>query len=116
MPVGFDDPQSWDQHGFQPHIGLVGSGLLSVMYTLACAGMVGASLACLGRSASFVEVGKRDIWSPQRVAQERPDVAYHLIAIDFWTPEVVGTNLERLSGMLARGACSNLGNALPYSL
>ncbi|BDA51455.1 probable oleandomycin polyketide synthase, modules 5 and 6 [Coccomyxa sp. Obi] len=49
-------------------------------------GMVAASIAVLEMGAHFVEVAKRDIWSPQRAAQERPDLAYHLIAIDFWTP------------------------------
>ena len=29
------------------------------------------------------EISKRDIWSPQRIAQERPDVDYQLVAIDF---------------------------------
>lgn len=65
--------------------------------------MVAASLACLSQGGAFVEVGKRDIWSPQRVAQERPDVKYHLIAIDFWEPSVVGSSLQRLAAMLAKG-------------
>jgi hypothetical protein len=65
--------------------------------------MVAASIAVLERGARFVEVGKRDIWSPQRAAQERPDLAYHLIAIDFWTPDVVGANMRRLAAMLHSG-------------
>ncbi len=67
------------------------------------AGMVAASLACLGSGGSFVEVGKRDIWSPQRVAQERPDVKYHLVAIDFWESGVIESSLQRLACMLGRG-------------
>ena len=65
--------------------------------------MVAASLACLGGGGSFVEVGKRDIWSPQRVAQERPDIKYNLVAIDFWESEAVESSLQRLAAMLARG-------------
>lgn len=65
--------------------------------------MVAASMAVLERGAAFVEVGKRDIWSPQRAAQERPDLAYHLIAIDFWTPAAVGANMRRLAAMLHAG-------------
>ena len=65
--------------------------------------MVAASLACTQMQGCFVEVGKRDIWSPQRVAQERPDLAYRLVAIDFWTPEVVGRNMMRLAAMLSKG-------------
>ena len=82
------------------------TGLVIVLLpgkTFPSAGMVAASLACLGGGGSFVEVGKRDIWSPQRVAQERPDIKYHLVAIDFWEPSVVESSLQRLAGMLARG-------------
>lgn len=65
--------------------------------------MVAASLAVMEMGGHFVEVGKRDIWSPQRVAQERPDLPYHLVAIDFWTPEVVGRNMRRIAAMLHKG-------------
>jgi hypothetical protein len=44
-----------------------------------------ASLSLNGRMA---EISKRDIWCAQRVAQERPDVTYKLIAIDFLPPKV----------------------------
>ena len=73
--------------------------------------MVAASLACTQMQGCFVEVGKRDIWSPQRVAQERPDLAYRLVAIDFWTPEVVGRNMMRLAAMLSKGGALNAGDA-----
>ena len=36
----------------------------------------------------MAEISKRDIWSPQRVAQERPDVEYRLVAIDFLPAQV----------------------------
>lgn len=65
--------------------------------------MVAASLASLDARGSFVEVAKRDIWSPERVQQERPDVNYRLVAIDFWEPDVVGANLRRLAAMLSSG-------------
>ena len=53
-----------------------------------------------------MEVGKRGIWSPARVAQERPDAAYHLVAIDFWRPATVAASLSSLSTKFAQGACS----------
>lgn len=62
-----------------------------------------ASLAAIRVGGTFVEVGKRDIWSPQRAAQERPDAVYRLVAIDFWRPEVVGLNMARLAAMLCKG-------------
>ena len=36
----------------------------------------------------LAEISKRDIWSPQRVAQERPDVLCQLVAIDFLPTQV----------------------------
>ncbi len=66
--------------------------------------MVAASLAVLARGGTFVEVSKRGIWSPARVAQERPDAAYHLVAIDFWPSVTVAAFLSRLSVQLAQGA------------
>lgn len=51
--------------------------------------MVAATLAGLSYAGSMREISKRDIWSPQRVAQERPDVDYKLIAIDFLPVKVV---------------------------
>ena len=51
--------------------------------SLTSPGMVAATLAGAARGGRVVEISKRDIWSPERVAQERPDVAYRLVAIDF---------------------------------
>lgn len=51
----------------------------------------------------FVEIGKRDIFSPARVAQERPDVAYGLVAVDFMPEPVLHSAMSRLSRRLASG-------------
>lgn len=59
-----------------------------MLNSLTSPGMVAASLACLAWGAHMAEISKRDIWSPQRVAQERPDVHYRLVAIDFLPPAV----------------------------
>ena len=77
-----------------------------MQYPAAAAGMVAASLASLALAGSFVEVGKRDIWSPARMAQERHDVTYRLVAVDFLPPQTIHANLKRLAGMLAAGAPS----------
>lgn len=68
--------------------------------------MVAASLASLQLAGCFVEVGKRDIWSSQRMAQERPDVAYHLIAIDFLPPHAIHVSMLHISALLAAGMSS----------
>lgn len=44
---------------------------------LLAAGMVLASLAALATGGAFIEVGKNNIFSAARVAQERPDVQFH---------------------------------------
>ena len=63
----------------------------AALNSLTSPGMVAATLACLARGGQLAEIGKRGIWSPARVAQERPDVAYRLVAIDF-LPLPVGRN------------------------
>ncbi|MGD9832286.1 MAG: SDR family NAD(P)-dependent oxidoreductase [Piscinibacter sp.] len=40
---------------------------------------IGASVRCLAARGRFLEIGKRDIWSQQRFAAERPDGRYHAI-------------------------------------
>ena len=51
--------------------------------------MVAATLACVARGGHLAEISKRDIWSPARVVQERPDLRYQLVAIDFLPAEVM---------------------------
>ena len=46
-------------------------------------GMVAATLAELAYGSRMAEISKRDIWSLDRVAQERPNVDYKLVATDF---------------------------------
>ena len=58
--------------------------------------MVAATAACMAHAASLTEISKRDIWSPQRIAQERPDLQYKLVAIDFLPPKVGITDLSQI--------------------
>ena len=46
-------------------------GVDVVLNSLTSPGMLAASLAVLRHGGAFVEVGKRDIWSAQRIAQVR---------------------------------------------
>jgi acyl transferase domain-containing protein/NADPH:quinone reductase-like Zn-dependent oxidoreductase/NAD(P)-dependent dehydrogenase (short-subunit alcohol dehydrogenase family) len=39
---------------------------------------VGATLRALAKDGVLLELGKREVWTPQEVAAARPDVAYHL--------------------------------------
>lgn len=67
----------------------MGGGADVVLNTLTSPGMVSASLALLRPNGRFVEISKRDISSAARIAQERPDVTYSLLAIDFLPPQVL---------------------------
>lgn len=75
-----------------------------LLNSLTSPGMVAASAALLGHRGRFVEIGKRDIWSHGRVAQERPDASYRIVAIDFLPPKVLGNTLLRLAELLGTGA------------
>ena len=59
------------------------------------------NIAGLCQGARMTEIGKRDIWSPQRIAQERPDITYSLLAIDFFPPEALQASLSAVSTHLA---------------
>ncbi len=56
----------------------------------------------------FVEIGKKGIWSPQRMTQERPDIAYHLLALDFWPRTVMGSALRHIVSVATKGHLSAL--------
>lgn len=107
------------QHGIHPSLvdaaaangdpsgGSVGNpkgGLTAVLNSLTSPGMVAASMALLARGGQIVELGKRDIWSPQRAAQERPDALYHLFALDFFTPAAMHQALTHVSRGIALAA------------
>ena len=81
-------------------------GVDVVLNSLTSPGFVAASLSCLRRGGRFVEISKRDIWSSSRVAQERPDVSFTLVAVDFLPAVAVRAAMDRLAAALANGiAC-----------
>ncbi|ROP29947.1 myxalamid-type polyketide synthase MxaB [Couchioplanes caeruleus] len=57
-----------------------------------------ASMRCLGRGGRFVELGKIGAWSPERAAEERPDVAYH----NFDLSEFPEAELRRINNEILR--------------
>ena len=97
------------------HIGLVINSLTSP-------GTLGASLGACGPGACFVELSKRSIWSHSRVAQDRHDVLYNIVALDLMHPASVGGILSRISALAASGHIEGLQtnlftfNSLPPAL
>ena len=79
-----------------------------VLNSLTSSGMVAGSLAGLRAGGRFVEISKRDIWSGARVAQERPDVAYSLVAVDFMSEAALNAALTRVAAGAATGALKPL--------
>ncbi len=100
-PSGVDSPQGGGLQG----------GLTAVLNSLTSPGMVAASMALLSRGGQMIELGKRDIWSPQRASQERPDALYHLFALDFFTPAAMHDALAHVSRGIALSAVGSARTA-----
>jgi len=78
-------------------------GVDIVLNSLTSSGMVSGSLSVLRHGGRFIEISKRDIWSGFRVSQERPDVGYTLVAVDFLPDMAVQQALQRLGSRLSHG-------------
>ena len=78
-------------------------GLDAMLNTLTSPGMVAGSVAGLSLGGRLVEISKRDIWSPARLAQERPDLHYSLLALDFLPQQAIHACTLELSASLAAG-------------
>ena len=80
----------------------------ALINSLTSPGMVAASLACLAGGGRFTEIAKRGVWSPARAAQERPDVAFAVIAIDLLPRPALRAALARVSALAQTGAARPL--------
>ncbi len=59
-----------------------GAGVDVVLNCLTGDGFIESSLASLAPGGRFVEISKRGIWSTAEMAEARPDVTYHVLALD----------------------------------
>lgn len=78
----------------------------SVLNSLTSSGMIAASLSLLRRGGSFIEIGKRDIWGYQRVAQERSDIGHHIVAIDMLPSRSLKRKLRTIARLITTGDVS----------
>ena len=83
-------------------------GVDMVLSALTSPGMVAASATLLKHGGHFVELGKRDIWSHAALLRSRPDVSYHILAMDFLPADVLRDALRSLTGSLASGGVQPL--------
>ena len=90
-----------------------GAGVGAVLSSLTSAGMVAGTLSVLGCAAHYTEIGKREVWSSSRMAMERADVHYSLVALDF-APLHITANL--LSAIACSAASGELIDVLPQSV
>ena len=79
-------------------------GVDVVLNSLTSPGMVAGSAAGVRLGGRFVEISKRDIWSPARLAQDRPDLHYSLLAVDFLPPSAIHSALTRAAQAVSSGS------------
>ena len=91
-----------------------GSGVGMVLNSLTGEGFIETGLACLARGGSFVELGRRGIWSREAMEAARPDVRYSVLVVDRLIreePARAGALLRSVVGRLDSGELA----ALPCS-
>ena len=88
-----------------------GEGVTVVLNSLTGPGFIEASVACLAQNGRFVEMGRRDIWTAEQMAEVRPDVSYSVLEIDQLKrrdPATAGASLRRVMARVATGELTPL--------
>ena len=94
-------------------------GVNIVLNSLTSPGFIETSLNVLAAEGRFVEIGKRDIWTPSQVANYRPDVFYNIVDLGKETeaqPSEINCIFRRLGEMLQQGKLTPLPTTVfPFS-
>ena len=77
-----------------------GAGVDVVVNSLTNEGFIEATVRATARNGRFVEIAKRDIWTPEQMATARPDIHYEVLALDV----LMARDPERFRGLLAEVA------------
>jgi NADPH:quinone reductase-like Zn-dependent oxidoreductase/malonyl CoA-acyl carrier protein transacylase/NADP-dependent 3-hydroxy acid dehydrogenase YdfG/acyl carrier protein len=88
-----------------------GAGVDVVLNSLTNEGFVEATVRATAQNGRFVEIAKRDIWTPEQMAATRPDIHYEVLALDMLMvqdPERFRSLLAELSNALAGGEIAPL--------
>lgn len=83
-----------------------GAGVDVVLNSLTSEGFIEATLKATAQNGRFAEIAKRDIWTPEQMAEARPDIAYEIVALDtvmFTEPDRIRDLLTEVSQGLADG-------------
>jgi len=83
-----------------------GAGVDVVLNSLTNEGFIAATVRATARNGRFAEIAKRDIWTREQMAAERPDIDYNVVALDgtiMADPAHIQRLLTEVSEGLARG-------------
>ncbi|ULP40954.1 type I polyketide synthase [Mycobacterium lentiflavum] len=83
-----------------------GAGVDVVLNSLTNEGFLEATVRATAQNGRFAEIAKRDIWTPEQMADVRPDIAYEIVALDtvtFQEPERIRGLLTEVSEGLGKG-------------
>src|SRR5262245_9103803 len=83
-----------------------GAGVDVVLNSLTNEGFLEATVRATAQNGRFAEIAKRDIWTPEQMAEARPDIAYEIVALDVTTlqnPDHIKRLLTEVSGGMASG-------------
>lgn len=83
-----------------------GKGVDVVLNSLSGEGFIETTLEIAKKGARFLEIGKRNIWTKEEMHSLRPDIDYHIIALDNiaqTNPEIIQAMLKELMPMFGQG-------------
>ncbi len=88
-----------------------GEGVDVVLNSLSGEGFIETSVRICKKGARFLEIGKRDIWPKEKMQTHRPDIDYHIIALDEISqsqPELIQTMLTELMPLFQENILKSL--------
>lgn len=92
-----------------------GDGVSVVLNSLTSEGFIEETLRALQHGGTFVEIGKLNIYSPEQMAAVRPDVNYHIYALDermTLEPKKTSRQLKKIFKLHEQGKCQPLINTV----
>ena len=87
-----------------------GAGVNIVLNSLA-GEFIEKSVEVTAKGGRFIELGKNNIWTPERMRTSRPDINYHTMALDdviMHRPEFIGEMMSDVARLMAAGALKPL--------
>lgn len=89
-----------------------GEGVDVVLNSLTNDGFVEATVKATAKGGRFAEIAKRDIWTPEQMAELRPDIDYEVIALDVTMMTDPG-HIQRLMAEVSQGLADGEWTPVP---